>query len=333
MEIITTKDMTEYLRQVVALEGSVYRQQQALRSAEEDLKLQLPKKPSLPAPVNEAKKITMEDVEKMPEFQPVQIDKKYYVQLVVCCLVALYFLFIFLMNGIKWDGVIFVCVLTPIIMALLLRLKIAVIRNENEQKEVKTITYFEKAQKEYEKEKTRYSEEMAEYEVECRNYELESEKAKKAYSIAEEAVDKLRSPLADSHQLLRQLYGLNLIFPKYRNLTAMCSIYEYFASGRCSVLEGPEGAYNLYEAELRQNLIINQLEGISQKLDQIQKNQYTLYREVWSIKYITDSIASDVRGILRNTQAIAENSYITALNTEAIAKNTEAIKYISLING
>lgn len=43
---------------------------------------------------------------------------------------------------------------------------------------------------------------------------------------------------------LEQLYGLNIIFPKYRNMTAVCSLYEYISSGRCDTLEGQAGAYH-----------------------------------------------------------------------------------------
>ena len=73
---------------------------------------------------------------------------------------------------------------------------------------------------------------------------------------------------------LEQLYGLNIIFPKYRNMMAICSLYEYISSGRCDTLEGQAGAYNLYEMELRQNVIIGQLEKVISQLESIKNNQY-----------------------------------------------------------
>ena len=39
-------------------------------------------------------------------------------------------------------------------------------------------------------------------------------------------------------------------------MTAMCTMYEYFVTGRCDKLSGADGAYNLYETEVRQNIII-----------------------------------------------------------------------------
>ena len=71
--------------------------------------------------------------------------------------------------------------------------------------------------------------------------------------------------------MLDKLYELNVIFPKYRDLVAVSQMYEYVASGRCNTLSGYEGAYNLYEQELRMNIVISQLEDIyDQLMKQIQ---------------------------------------------------------------
>jgi hypothetical protein len=59
---------------------------------------------------------------------------------------------------------------------------------------------------------------------------------------------------------------------------------EYLDSGRCSALEGPDGAYNLYESELRQNYIISKLDTIINQLDMIRENQYYLYTAMQDIK-------------------------------------------------
>lgn len=57
----------------------------------------------------------------------------------------------------------------------------------------------------------------------------------------------------------------------------ICSIYEYLCSGRCTALEGYEGAYNILETEIRLDCIITRLDQIVAKLDAIQRNQYMLY--------------------------------------------------------
>lgn len=64
------------------------------------------------------------------------------------------------------------------------------------------------------------------------------------------------------------VYSLNAIYPTYRGLIPLTSFYEYLNSGRCKELEGSDGAYNLYEAECRANIISTvfiKIEEINQK--------------------------------------------------------------------
>ena len=79
---------------------------------------------------------------------------------------------------------------------------------------------------------------------------------------------------------LTKLYAQNIVYAKYRNLVAISTIYEYFDSGRCTELEGPNGAYNMYEGELRSNIIICSLSQIISDLGQIKNGQYALYEQI-----------------------------------------------------
>ena len=127
---------------------------------------------------------------------------------------------------------------------------------------------------------------------------------------------KLNASLANSNELLEQYYSVDVIFPKYRNLPALTSIYEYLASGRCDELTGPNGAYNLYELELRQNTVISQLNTIISNLEQIQQNQQMLYRELVQITQNTRKIVGELSAIRNYTYAMAE---FTALNAIIVA--------------
>lgn len=49
---------------------------------------------------------------------------------------------------------------------------------------------------------------------------------------------------------LRELYSSDIIYSKYQAPLPVSRFYEYLSSGRCSRLEGYDGAYNLYENEL-----------------------------------------------------------------------------------
>ncbi|MBQ9845551.1 MAG: hypothetical protein IJO54_05655 [Oscillospiraceae bacterium] len=93
-------------------------------------------------------------------------------------------------------------------------------------------------------------------------------------------INSLKSQLAAAEENLEKLYSLDVIYGKYRDMVAISMFVQYLESGRCEELKGPNGCYNLYESELRQNMIIGKLSEISDKLDAIQANQYELYQTI-----------------------------------------------------
>lgn len=95
--------------------------------------------------------------------------------------------------------------------------------------------------------------------------------------LLSQEVNELVRHQAESENRLEQIYGKNIIFPKYRNLVALSSLYEYICAGRCYALEGPEGAYNIYETESRFDKLITQLDQVIVRLDAIRDNQYVLF--------------------------------------------------------
>lgn len=111
---------------------------------------------------------------------------------------------------------------------------------------------------------------------------------------------------------LKQLYDLDIIFSKYRNFIAISQIYEYYMSGRCTELEGHEGAYNIYESEVRQNVIIIQLNAVLANLQEIKQTQYMIYDAICEANSRLAHIESNTEAIAYNTAVIAENSEICA---------------------
>lgn len=114
-----------------------------------------------------------------------------------------------------------------------------------------------------------------------------------------------------------QLYAYNIIYGKYRNYVALTSIYEYLDSGRCDTLDGPQGAYNLFESESRTNEIILQLSAIAASLEAIKTNQFMLYRELKranhnlnTINELMDAAITELRSIdlrLADSKALLSN--------------------------
>ena len=143
----------------------------------------------------------------------------------------------------------------------------------------------------------------------------------------------LETRLSQTKELLEKLYALDHIYPKYRNLPALTSIYEYFITGRCSSLIGPHGAYNMFEDEVRKDIIISQLNTVIENLDQIKRNQYMLYEQVTQIQRNTLAIEQELKQVKGLTVSLVQLSSLTAYYAAVTARNTEITAAYHILNG
>lgn len=180
------------------------------------------------------------------------------------------------------------------------------ISEENYKKEIKNYPHLMET----------YSKELAlaedAYQREINNYNSNVKTYNQSY---QKTMNQHRDALSTLEKALDNLYNENIIFPKYRNLVAITAINEYLLSGRCKTLEGPDGAYNLYETELRQNIIITQLSNILDNLEQIKCNQFSLYQELQKSNAIINEILVETRNMNNTAKLTAYFAGITALAT------------------
>ena len=125
-------------------------------------------------------------------------------------------------------------------------------------------------------------------------------------------LNKTKEQLASTQQVLSKLYSLNIIHPEFRNIVAVSSFYQYVDTGMCDKLEGHEGAYTLYLHESWYRTLSSQIENIIDRLDQIQSNQFVLYRAVKSANEKIDRLARTSEMTLTYAKATARNSEIIA---------------------
>lgn len=121
--------------------------------------------------------------------------------------------------------------------------------------------------------------------------------------------------IQQTQDLLSKIYSEGVIHPKYRNFVAVAQIYEYIDTGRCTELEGPDGAYNLFEHELRLNTIITKLDDIIWQLDRLNNTMNMLVSAI----HATNNILSGISSALDRIEA---NTALTAYNTQCVAYNT-----------
>lgn len=172
------------------------------------------------------------------------------------------------------------------------------------------------------------------------------EEAKTLPSLATAIKDILDKEILEAEGMLSKLfavrndlYSYDIIFGKYRDVVALSSFYEYLVSGHCATLEGTDGAYNIYESEIRANRVISQLDTVISALEDIKQNQYMMYQELRSINATLtllnstmDKALTSIRGIEANTASMSEYMEHISQNSDVIAHNTAATAYYSKVN-
>lgn len=162
-------------------------------------------------------------------------------------------------------------------------------------------------------------------EIEKENQTIKSNAAVQLRMINSQ-IAKIRESLRSTEQTLERFYAKNVVYQKYRGLVPITMFCEYMDSGRCTGLSGHEGAYNIYENEIRLNIIIVKLDNIIRRLDEIRDNQYMLANMLQQTNRELGQLSKTAVAQLRSLEQIEANtavanyySGISAMNTTYLA--------------
>lgn len=345
MKNLSTTEMTEYLKNVAGLECMIYRQKEIVSVSKNETRerryipdrfVWAPREPEKEYKIKEKPvfKYTLKDV-------LLKLDRNY----VITFFSFLAISFVSILLYVFFDLLFFEYYAILMALATIYPLVVLVINSKrlyktkkndykyNLEKYNESVLKNEEYKKTYSSRMKQYQEDLIKFNNGKREYEREKQASLENYQLAKKTVEQMEKTQKDLENTLETLYNFDVIYPKYRNMIAVCAIYEYFVSGRCSELTGPDGAYNLYESELRQNLIIDKLNTIISQLESIKNNQFMLYNEMVKTNRVMNEISSDIKKVVQSTQRIESIGTVIAQQNAMIAKNTEAIKYIALING
>lgn len=178
---------------------------------------------------------------------------------------------------------------------------------------------LKKAVKEAQDEKKAYPEKLKEVERQKQNREEKIEQKKNQLASIPSLISKSEQELKQTRELLKKYYDIGIIYPKYWGMVPICQIYEYLESGRCFSLFGPDGAYNLYESEVRSNLIISKLDDVIDKLDDLGAGQQMLANIIRDSNRKIDRLSQSFERIEENTAMNTYYSSITAENTNYLS--------------
>lgn len=130
--------------------------------------------------------------------------------------------------------------------------------------------------------------------------------------------------LQETQKILNNYFDLNIIYPKYRNMSCVAAMLEYFKSGRCDTLEGHEGAYNILENDIKFGKIISQFNIVIQKLDAIKDNQYMLYDAINECNRSVNNVSNQIiSSASRISNQIEQASKQTSQQLDSIAYTNE----------
>lgn len=179
-------------------------------------------------------------------------------------------------------------------------------------------------------------------------YYREKQLARKSFDeneciIIDNEADRIRQIKAEVKSTLNELYNLRIdgvlcLHPNYMGLIPISIIYGYFDTGRCSQLQGHEGAYNLYEDEKMKGMIISKLDTVSQQLGQL--NNTMVYvgkaieecnerlselessseRMISSVNSMNSNVTKQLNGVSNQMSAIESNTANGAYYAEIGAK-------------
>lgn len=134
---------------------------------------------------------------------------------------------------------------------------------------------------------------------------------------------------SETEELLRKYYSLDIIYPKYRNLVAMCSIYDYLLSGMCTELGGRDGAYAKFDLDENFHRIHTRLDVVIDKLDEIKNTQYMLYEAIQEGNRVSRQLLDASVQQVRLAEQTVENTQLGAYYQEQAAIEARQIKALS----
>ena len=280
------KEMLPYLQKIISLEQAAYVEGSLLNAVKNERKNVDARKYVVPEP-------------EVPEHENVDKRRIFFVGRVIAFLVFI----IALVCGTRFVVSLLIAVAFFAIVSLVL---LWTLKEDAEQ----TNAYREE----------KYQQALAQYPIDVQNEEDAYQQALRLAEYYDQLIVQQEKKLADTRQLLWEAYDKGLLYGKYRNFVPVCSICEYLESGRCSELGGPDGAYNLFEQEIRANMVITQLGSILSKLDRIQANQAMLYDAISTGNRLTSQLIEQTNESIRLGEYNAQQNAITAYNTQQTAR-------------
>lgn len=187
---------------------------------------------------------------------------------------------------------------------------------------------------------SQYSDDINNHQKRVKNQELKLKNDQKKKPILAKEINDLKACRSRSESNLSKMYSYNILAPKYRNIYAVSSILGYLRAGRTYCLQfnqstGDQGAYNIYETEIRLDRIITNTEEILYKLDQVIDYQKELAYGLQKANQKIDSLYSNVTNhldrISSSVNSIEQSQSLIAYNTECTKNQLALLNWMNIV--
>ena len=163
---------------------------------------------------------------------------------------------------------------------------------------------------------------------------VQRELAQKQYLQTQ--ADTLATMWRTSKEKLDKMYSYDILEEKYRNIVAVASIYEYLKHERTRSLQrvgSDEGAYNIFESEVRLNKIITNTDIIIQKLDVVIENQRELANTMRNAQNSINNLVTSTNNMSARIQSGMNrlNASVELSNYQQQQTNNE-LRYMNFMN-
>ncbi len=149
----------------------------------------------------------------------------------------------------------------------------------------------------------------------------------KAINSIRQQQNEIFSALKEAKSTLAQIYSVNVLPQKYRNLCAAATLLGYLKTGRCNTVQGHGGIYDTYEVDSQREVIITRLTELRDTALRIEANQQILINEMHKANRTLESIKYNVEQINITTQEIEKNTAISAACNQQTAAAADWIAW------
>lgn len=152
-------------------------------------------------------------------------------------------------------------------------------------------------------------------------------------SVINKEQDEIHRQLQIAQNNLDQIYGLNILPVKYRNLNAVATFYEYLATGRCNTIQGHGGIYDTYETERIQLAQLEQQVQMNTTLSRMEDNQRMICQEMRQANQTLLGIRRHLNEIEKTNAEIAQNTAVSAAADQQTAAAAQWMAWRTWSNG